>query len=126
MKNRTAMNRLVYSTDAGRRCMTCGWPEKECHCSSALSAQSALSRPPETVPAKVTAKLRLENRSSGKSVTVVDGLPNNPAFLESLARELKKACGTGGHTAESSVELQGDQRERLRELLSEKGWAVKG
>jgi len=119
-KGKTALNRLVYSTDAGRRCMTCGWPENECHCSSSLSA------PPEPVPPKITAKLRLENRASGKNVTVLDGLPSNPAFLESLAKELKKSCGTGGRAGEGFVELQGDQKERLRDLLAKKGWTVKG
>jgi len=119
-KGKTALNRLVYSTDAGPRCMTCGWPAKDCRCSSSLS------RPAETVPPKITAKLRLENRSSGKNVTVIDGLPSNPGFLESLAKELKKSCGTGGHAGDDFIELQGDQRERLRELLAKKGWAVKG
>ncbi len=100
--------------------MTCGWPEKECRCSSSLSA------PPEPVPPRIHAKLRLESRPSGKSVTVLEELPKNPAFLESLAKELKKSCGTGGRAAEGSIELQGDQRERLRELLSKKGWSVRG
>jgi translation initiation factor 1 len=59
-------------------------------------------------------------------MTVIDGLPSNTAFLESLARELKKSCGTGGRAGEGFVELQGDQRERLRELLTKKSWAVKG
>ena len=119
-KEKTALNRLVYSTDAGRRCMTCGWPEKECRCSSSLSA------PPEPVPPKIAAKLRLEKRASGKSVTVIEGLPKNASFLESLAGELKRRCGAGGHAGEASVELQGDQRERVRELLGRKGWIVKG
>src|ERR1700730_12159313 len=110
-KGKTALNRLVYSTDSGRRCMTGGWPEKECHCSSSLSA------PAEPVPPKITAKLRLESRSSRKNVTVLDGLPANLVFLDSLAKELKKSCGTGGRAGEGFVELQGDQRERLRDLL---------
>jgi translation initiation factor 1 len=75
---------------------------------------------------KITAKLRLENRASGKSVTVIDGLPRNAAFLESLAKELKKCCGTGGRAGEEWIELQGDHRERLTELLGKKGWTVKG
>jgi translation initiation factor 1 len=58
-------------------------------------------------------------------VTVIHGLPKNDAFLESLAKELKKACGAGGKAGVDFVELQGDQRERLRELLVEKGWVVK-
>ncbi len=112
--------RLVYSSGKGRICATCGWPEDDCHCSRSLPA------PEQAVPAKITAKLRLENRSSGKSVTVIDGLPRNSAFLQALARELKKSCGTGGHVYEDSVELQGDQRERLQDLLARKGWTVKG
>ena len=114
------MGRVAYSTEKSRRCPRCGWPEKECHCSSSLTPAQ------QPVPEKITARLCLENRASGKSVTVVDGLPKNAAFLESLAKELKKSCGTGGHCGEESIELQGDQRERLRELLARKGWMVKG
>jgi translation initiation factor 1 len=72
------------------------------------------------------AKLRIENRSSGKVVTVIDALPAHRAFLSDLARELKKSCGTGGRAGETFVEIQGDHRERLRNLLARKGWTVKG
>ena len=110
--------RLVYSTATGRVCATCGWPADECRCSTRLE---------EKVPPKVTAKLRLETRGrGGKSVTVVDGLPRNGAYLEELARSLKKACGTGGAVRDGAVELQGDLREKLRELLMKKGLVVKG
>ena len=112
--------RVVYSSGQGRMCAVCGWPQDDCRCSKTLAAGA------EAVPEKVTAKLRLENRSSGKHVTVVDGLPDNREFLDSLCRELKKACGTGGSTGENAIELQGDQRERLRELLVKKGFLVKG
>ena len=62
----------------------------------------------------------------GKTVTVVDGLPNNAAFLKDLGQELKRACGTGGTVVEGAVELQGDLRERVREVLTKKGFVVKG
>ena len=48
------------------------------------------------------------------------------AFLAALAAELKRACGTGGTVADAAVEIQGDQRERLRPLLAAKGWIVRG
>jgi translation initiation factor 1 len=112
--------RVVYSTRLGRVCPVCGWPQDDCRCSKNLPAPNA------PVPEKVTAKLRLENRSSGKHVTVIDGLPENPSFLETLCRDLKKACGTGGASKESSIELQGDRRERLREILPKKGIKVRG
>ncbi|GMU64684.1 MAG: hypothetical protein AMXMBFR36_09580 [Acidobacteriota bacterium] len=110
----------VYSTSTGTTCPKCGWPAKDCRCSSNY-------RPDEPVPDKQVAKLRIEKSGrSGKTVTVVDGLPKNRAFLDALATELKRACGTGGTATQSTVELQGDHRERLRPLLAGKGWTVKG
>jgi translation initiation factor 1 len=73
------------------------------------------------------AKLRMEKTGrGGKTVTVVDGLPNNAEFLKALCQELKRACGTGGATSDGAVELQGDLRERVREFLQKKGFIVKG
>jgi translation initiation factor 1 len=79
------------------------------------------------VPDRIVARLRIERaRRRGKTVTVVEGLPRNRAFLEDLVRELKRACATGGSEVEGRVELQGDQRDRLRAVLAAKGWVVKG
>lgn len=115
-----APGRVVYSSGPGRVCPDCGWPQNGCRCSKNLPARD------EPVPAKITAKLRLEDRASGKHVTVIDGLPGNREYLDDLCRQLKKDCGTGGIVGENSIELQGDQRERLRELLAKKGLQVKG
>ena len=113
--------RLVWSSGAGRVCIGCGWPADDCRCSSARD------EPVPASAAKVTAKLRIEKKGrGGREVTVIDGLPRNAPFLEALARDLKKACGTGGTVAEGCVELQGDRRERLRTLLAARGFAVKG
>jgi len=117
MSNR-GNTRTVYSTAAGRICPTCGWPEDNCQCSS---------RREEPVPARPVAKLRLEKKArGGKTVTVVDGLPNNAAFLKELCQELKRACGTGGAIDQGMIELQGDLRDRVRDCLSKKGFLVKG
>ena len=113
-----AKARTVYSTEAGRVCPKCGWPETSCRCSSRFD---------EKVPDRIVARLRIEKAGRrGKTVTVVEGLPRNPAFLRDLAKELKRVCGTGGTTVEDRVELQGDHRDRLRDLLGTKGWVVKG
>lgn len=111
--------RVVYSTGAGRVCSGCGWPARDCKCSTSAATQS--------VPARIVAKLRVEKKGrGGKSVTVVDGLPRNAAFLKDLCAELKRACGCGGTALESAIELQGDLRERVRDHLVNKGFVVKG
>ena len=112
--------RIVYSTEKGRVCPRCGWPAADCRCAATLSAGR------EEVPDRLVAKLRLEKRASGKSVTVVDGLPDNTELLVRLAKEWKKACGTGGSAGAGTIELQGDQRDRLRELMAKAGMKVKG
>ena len=112
--------KTVYSTGVGRVCPGCGWPVRDCKCSSKAGGDQAVS-------GRITAKLRMEKKGrKGKTVTVVYDLPRNAAFLEELTQELKRACGTGGATAEDAIELQGDLRARVRELLLKKGFAVKG
>ena len=110
---------LVYSTDAGRICPGCGWPARDCRC--------VKNTADEPIPARIVVKVRVEKKGRrGKTVSIVDGLPRNTAFLKDLCQELKRACGTGGTILESAVELQGDLRERVREFLQKKGFVVKG
>jgi translation initiation factor 1 len=110
--------RIVYSSAAGKICRGCGQPERGCKCGQ---------KPSEAVPDRPVAKLRMEKAGrGGKTVTVVFGLPNNAAFLKDLTQELKRACGTGGTATDDGVELQGDLRERVRDLLRARGFLVKG
>ena len=110
--------RLVYSTGVGSICPGCGWPERDCKCSSQ-------NTPRETIPDRIVAKMRMEKKGrGGKTVTVVYNLPNNAAFLKELCSELKRACGTGGAIDDGAIELQGDLRGRVRECLMKKGYLV--
>jgi translation initiation factor 1 len=108
----------VYSTGEGSVCPKCGWPRQACRCSTRFD---------EAVPDRPVAKLRIEKGGrGGKTVTVIDGLPRNRAFVEALAKELKRLCGSGGTARDSAVEIQGDHRDRLRAHLAGRGWTVKG
>lgn len=112
--------RLVYSTETAGKCPVCGWPQRDCQCSTRRAADAA-------VPARIVAKLRMEKKGrGGKTVTLVYGLPENAEFLKDLSQELKRACGTGGTVVEGGVELQGDLRTRAREVLERRGYMVKG
>ena len=112
--------RLVYSTQTSGKCPVCGWPQRDCQCSDRRAAN-------EPVTGRIVAKLRMEKKGrGGKTVTVVHGLPENDAFLKQLSQELKRACGTGGTVVEGGIELQGDVRERVREVLIKRQYVVKG
>jgi len=112
--------RLIYSTDTGGKCPGCGWPQRNCQCSSRRQVA-------ESVPERVVAKLRMEKKGrGGKTVTVVYGLPRNPEFLKQLSQELKRACGAGGTVVDDGIEIQGDLGARVREALTKRGYVVKG
>lgn len=118
---------IVYSSEKGRMCPTCGWPANNCQCSTKHADRARTSGAAGAVPARVVAKLRMEKKGrGGKVVSVVYDLPDNDAFLKELCQELKRACGTGGAVTEAGIEIQGDQRDRLRALLAKKGYVVKG
>jgi translation initiation factor 1 len=118
--NQRSNARTVYSTGSDGKCPTCGWPQRNCQCSSRRHVD-------EPVPARVVAKLRMEKKGrGGKTVTVVFGLPDNQPFLKELAQQLKRACGAGGTVIEGGVELQGDLRDRVRDYLTQQDYVVKG
>ena len=72
-------------------------------------------------------RMRIEKQvRGGKTVTVVDGFTRSLGDLEELARKLKSSCGTGGTFRWGVVEVQGDQRERIRPILEKEGFRVKG
>jgi translation initiation factor 1 len=71
-------------------------------------------------------RVRLETGGrKGKAVTVVAGLGHDPQTMERIARALKQLCGAGGTVKEGTIEVQGDQRERVSGYLRESGYAVR-
>lgn len=98
-----------------RECPGCSRAETACVC-------AAKPQPPQ---GPQTAKLRLEKRC-GKPVTVVFGLVLSDSAGKDLLRDLKARCGAGGTFKGGELELQGDQREVVREFLLAKGFRVKG
>ena len=81
--NDRGKGRLVYSTGVGRVCPGCGWPARDCTCSTRVADAPVPSR-----PGKIVATLRMEKKGrGGKTVTVVYGLPQNAEFLKELCQE---------------------------------------
>lgn len=61
----------------------------------------------------------------GKGVTVITGLPGNTKALKKTASKLKARCGVGGTVRGRTIEIQGDQRDRLVKMLTEDGYTVR-
>jgi translation initiation factor 1 len=78
-------------------------------------------------PGEQTAVVRLERRAKGKSVTAVSGLDPVASDLPALLKKLKAQCGAGGTIDQHlhMIEVQGDHRERVSQLLRELGYKVK-
>jgi translation initiation factor 1 len=58
----------------------------------------------------------------GKTVTTVAGVPLDDDGLSDLAGRLKKRCGVGGSVKDGVIELQGDHRDAVVEVLRADGY----
>lgn len=61
----------------------------------------------------------------GKGVTLITGLPLSGDALKEMAKQLKQKCGTGGTVKDGVIEIQGDHRDLLVEMLGRLGYTVK-
>ncbi len=115
--------RIVYSTDPKDRfeCKRCGHLLNECRCV-----------PIENVAMdKIVVNIRIEKGGrGGKTVTVLADLPKNEDFLKKLSKELKTRCGVGGTYVltreDCRIEIQGDQRDAIKKILTSKQIKFKG
>lgn len=103
-----------------------------------LSISGLPSGPEETVnepqaperPSKLgRVVLRREKaHRGGKTVIVVhDFEPQiTDAFIDDLAKKLRTTVGTGGTVRERTIEIQGDQPQKIRAVLETEGFRVAG
>lgn len=114
---RNSNSRLVYSSDSGRICPGCKKPVSGCLCKKA----TALNPPGDGI---VRVGRETKGRK-GKGMTLVTGVQLPTDQLKKLAKEMKQRCGTGGTLKDNVIEIQGDHRDVLIEMLQARGWTVK-
>lgn len=102
-------NNLVYSTETGR-----------------------ISQPKATkeVAGKVfkDGALRIERQTKGrkgKGVMLVTGIDSEQHDLKKLAKTIKSKMGQGGAVKDGIIEVQGDDREKLKAILEALKFKVK-
>ena len=102
--------RIVYSSGGGSKCLDCGRRADKCRCGDK----------PEPGPGDGIVRVSRQTKGrKGKGVTVVTGVPLQGAELKQLAKRLKARCGSGGTVKDGTIEIQGDHRDLVVELLSE-------
>jgi translation initiation factor 1 len=60
----------------------------------------------------------------GKAVTTVSNVPLDDDGLRELGGRLKKRCGVGGSVKDGVIEIQGDHRDVVVEVLRADGYDV--
>ncbi|MDC9596246.1 stress response translation initiation inhibitor YciH [Xenorhabdus anantnagensis] len=104
-------SRLVYSTDGGR-----------------IQEEKVKPTRPKGAGIVGDGIVRIQRQTSGrkgKGVCVITGIDADDQTLAKLTAELKKKCGCGGSVKEGEIEIQGDKRDLLKQLLEAKGMKVK-
>lgn len=98
-------SRLVYSTDGGR-------------VDPVKISQAPVS--------DGTVRIKRESKGrGGKGVSVITGLGLDATALKQLAKELKQRLGVGGAVKQHDIEIQSDQRDKLKSELESRGYTVK-
>lgn len=66
-----------------------------------------------------------KNHRGGKIACVIKGYVGSDDELNELAKFLKTKCGTGGSAKDGEIVIQGDHREKIVQLLLDKGYPTK-
>lgn len=71
-------------------------------------------------------KISLDKKQrKGKQVTLVSGFVGSEADLKDLGKLLKNKCGAGGSAKDGEVIIQGDFRDKIREILRKEGYKIR-
>ncbi|CAH0990824.1 putative protein YciH [Sinobacterium norvegicum] len=108
-------SRLVFSTDSGKHCPKCEFSIDNCQCKNNTVADSD----------GIVRISRETKGRKGKGVSIISGIALNDDGLKKIAKKLKQQCGCGGSVKNFAIEMQTDQRDKLKAALEKDGYKVK-
>jgi len=77
-------------------------------------------------PKQQDLRVMLDKKSrGGKVVTLITGFHGSDADLNDLAKFMKTKCGVGGTAKDGEIIIQGDFRDKILEMLHNKGYKAK-
>ena len=81
---------------------------------------------PEVPPNQQNLKIEASRKGrGGKTVTIISGFQEKPETLATLAKQLKAQCGTGGTVKDNEIEIQGEHKQKLLEIITKLGYKAK-
>ena len=64
-------------------------------------------------------------KRKGKATTIIEGYEGTAEDFKVLAKEIKTRLSVGGTFKDDSIIIQGDYRDKIMQILKEKGFKVK-
>ena len=89
---------------------------------SAATQRATPDLPPEKQDLRVQAT---RAGRKGKTVTVITGFQSNSETLQALLKKLKSQCGCGGTVKDNEIEIQGEHKQKILEILKGMGYKAK-
>ncbi len=91
-------------------CKVCGLPKELCVCQEIAREQQRIS-------------VYSIKRKYGKIVTIVEGIDEKQLNIKELTKSLKSKLACGGTSKGGRIELQGNHKARVREVLVGMGFS---
>tara|TARA_Y100000310_G_C20541464_1_gene743513 strand:- start:383 stop:691 length:309 start_codon:yes stop_codon:yes gene_type:complete len=91
-------------------CTKCGLVKELCVCET-------IAKESQTI------KIFLERKKFRKFSTIIEGIDQKEIDIKDLAKKLKEQLACGGTVKEGKIELQGDHKNKIKDILIRAGFS---